>query len=239
MSPRRSRPCAAGRVCAMPTTLSGAEMTTIHRLPAGRETQAPHLVRPVLVIADPVEMTSLDDRRLRASAMNALAHGAEALYGPLANPVATLSALRGAELIASALDRDPDERDRRRPRARLDPLRQRARLRRLRPASRRLPDARPNPGDPSRGDQRDDAAADDGGDALSGPRRDRVPGHRARHDPREDPVTSPVPFGRPAPAPGPGSGPRAPRGGRATRSSPGPISRPRPIHRIGRSCRRS
>ena len=26
-----------GRVCAMPTTLSGAEMTTIHRLPAGRE----------------------------------------------------------------------------------------------------------------------------------------------------------------------------------------------------------
>jgi alcohol dehydrogenase class IV len=101
-----------GRVCAMPTTLSGAEMTTIHRLPAGRETQAPHLVRPVLVIADPVEMTSLDDRRLRASAMNALAHGAEALYGPLANPVATLSALRGAELIASALDRDPDERDR-------------------------------------------------------------------------------------------------------------------------------
>jgi alcohol dehydrogenase class IV len=101
-----------GRVCAMPTTLSGAEMTTIHRLPAGRESEAPHLVRPVLVIADPVEMTGLDERRLRASAMNALAHGAEALYGPLANPVATLSALRGAELIASALDQDPGERDR-------------------------------------------------------------------------------------------------------------------------------
>jgi alcohol dehydrogenase class IV len=101
-----------GRVCAMPTTLSGAEMTTIHRLPAGRESQAPHLVRPVLVIADPIEMTTFDERRLRASAMNALAHGAEALYGPLANPVATLSALRGAELIATALDQDAAERDR-------------------------------------------------------------------------------------------------------------------------------
>ena len=32
-------------------------------------------------------MATLDDRRLRASAMNALAHGAEALYTPLANPV--------------------------------------------------------------------------------------------------------------------------------------------------------
>jgi alcohol dehydrogenase class IV len=101
-----------GRVCAMPTTLSGAEMTTIHRLPAGRESQARHLVRPVYVVADPIEMTTLDEGRLRASAMNALAHGAEALYGPLANPVATLAALRGAELIAVALDQPADRRDR-------------------------------------------------------------------------------------------------------------------------------
>jgi alcohol dehydrogenase class IV len=101
-----------GRVCALPTTLSGAEMTTIHRLPAGREREARHLVRPILVVADPVEMTTLDERRLRASAMNALAHGAEALYGPLANPLATLAALRGLELIAAALDQFPDERDR-------------------------------------------------------------------------------------------------------------------------------
>ena len=86
-----------GRVCAIPTTLSGAEMTTIHRLPAGHENEARHLVRPTLVIADPLEMTTLDEQRLRASAMNALAHGAEALYRPLANPVATLSALRGAQ----------------------------------------------------------------------------------------------------------------------------------------------
>src|SRR5215207_3447476 len=83
-----------GRVCAIPTTLSGAEMTGIHRLPAGREQDAQHRVRPSFVIADPFEMTTLDDRSLRASAMNALAHGAEALSVPLANPVASLAALR-------------------------------------------------------------------------------------------------------------------------------------------------
>lgn len=101
-----------GRVCAIPTTLSGAEMTRIHRFPAGREIYGRHHVRPELVIADPFEMTTLDDRRLRASAMNALAHGAEALYVPLANPVATLATLRGAELIATSLDQAPSDRDR-------------------------------------------------------------------------------------------------------------------------------
>jgi alcohol dehydrogenase class IV len=101
-----------GRVCAMPTTLSGAEMTTIHRLPAGHEGEARHLVRPILVVADSTEMTSLGELRLRASAMNALAHGAEAMYGPLANPVADLSARRGAELIAAALDAPASDRDR-------------------------------------------------------------------------------------------------------------------------------
>jgi alcohol dehydrogenase class IV len=101
-----------GRVCAIPTTLSGAEMTSGHRLPAGREMYARRHVRPSLVIADPFEMTTLDDRRLRASAINALAHGAEALYVPHANPVATLAALRGAELIAAALDQPASGRDR-------------------------------------------------------------------------------------------------------------------------------
>jgi alcohol dehydrogenase class IV len=98
-----------GRVCAIPTTLSGAPMTTIHRLPAGA--QAPHLVRPALVLADPVEMTGQPEHQMRASAMNALAHGADSLYTPLANPVSRLAALRGASLIASALDDQPPERD--------------------------------------------------------------------------------------------------------------------------------
>jgi len=99
-----------GRVAAIPTTLSGAEMTHIHRLPAGHE--APHLVRPAVVISDPVPMTDLDEAPLRATAMNALAHGAEALYGPGANPAATLVSLRGAAMIAEALDQPEDGRDR-------------------------------------------------------------------------------------------------------------------------------
>jgi alcohol dehydrogenase class IV len=99
-------------VVAVPTTMSGAEMTAIHRLPAGSESQVKGMVRPRLVIADPDLMTSQPEAQLRASSMNALAHGADSLYTPLANPVATETALRGAGLIASALDQDPASRDR-------------------------------------------------------------------------------------------------------------------------------
>jgi alcohol dehydrogenase class IV len=100
----------ATRVCAIPTTLSGAPMTTIHRLPDGHD--AARRVRPGLVLADPEAMTSVPERQLRATAMNALAHGAESLYTPLANPVAEMAALRGAGSIASALDQPREERDR-------------------------------------------------------------------------------------------------------------------------------
>jgi len=99
-----------GRVAAIPTTLSGAEMTGIHRLPEGHS--APHLVRPALVIADPEPMTALPEGSLRATAMNALAHGADALFGPVANPFSALAALHGAELMAGALDLPEAERDR-------------------------------------------------------------------------------------------------------------------------------
>jgi maleylacetate reductase len=86
-------------VAAIPTTLSGAELTPFHRTPAGVE--GARMVRPSLVIADPALMTSQPETELAASAMNALAHGMEALYTPLANPVADGAALRGAKLIAS------------------------------------------------------------------------------------------------------------------------------------------
>ena len=99
-----------GRVAAIPTTLSGAPITPFHRLPAGHTAQ--RLVRPELVIADPEAMTSQPEAVMRASAMNALAHGAESLYTPLANPVATVAALRGAGLLANALDQPRDARDR-------------------------------------------------------------------------------------------------------------------------------
>jgi alcohol dehydrogenase class IV len=100
------------RVAAIPTTMSGAEMTGIHRLPAGAEGRASGLIRPALVIADPEAMTSQPEAKLRASSMNALAHGADSLYTPFANPVSRMTALRGAELIATSLDETPADRNR-------------------------------------------------------------------------------------------------------------------------------
>jgi alcohol dehydrogenase class IV len=99
-------------VVAIPTTMSGAEMTAIHRLPAGAEGRVLGMVRPRLVIADPGAMTSQPGPQLRASSMNALAHGADSLYTPFANPVSVMVALRGAGLIAAALDQDPGARER-------------------------------------------------------------------------------------------------------------------------------
>ena len=100
------------RVAAIPTTMSGAEMTGIHRLPAGAEDRAKTLVRPELVIAEPAAMTSAPEPELRASSVNALAHGADSLYTPFSNPVSEMTALRGAELIAASLDEGPTERNR-------------------------------------------------------------------------------------------------------------------------------
>jgi alcohol dehydrogenase class IV len=99
-------------VAAIPTTLSGAEMTGIHRVPAGAEDRVAALVRPDLVIADPGPMTALPEPRLRATAMNALAHGADSLYTRFANPVSRMTALGGAQLIAKSLDRERSTRDR-------------------------------------------------------------------------------------------------------------------------------
>ena len=99
-----------GEVAAIPTTLSGAPMTAIHRLPEGRDAGAG--VRPNLVIAYTDTMTSAPEPQLRATAMNALAHGGDSLFTPLADEISREAGLRGAELIARALDQQPGRRDR-------------------------------------------------------------------------------------------------------------------------------
>jgi alcohol dehydrogenase class IV len=99
-------------VAAIPTTLSGAPMTGFHRLPAGREGEAQGFNRPSLVVAYADAMTSAPEPQLRATAMNALAHGAESLYTPLADPLSRADALGGAALIAKALDQQRSRRDR-------------------------------------------------------------------------------------------------------------------------------
>jgi alcohol dehydrogenase class IV len=93
------------RCAAIPTTLSGAEMTPFHRLPAGVD--GARMVRPALVVADPDLMASAPPTRLAASAMNALAHAMEALYTPLRSPVTDLAALRAAALLAGGITREP------------------------------------------------------------------------------------------------------------------------------------
>jgi alcohol dehydrogenase class IV len=98
------------RCAAIPTTLSGAEMTPFHRLPAGAERA--RMVRPALVIADPELMASAPLMRLAASAMNALGHAMEALYTPLRGPVTDLAALRAARLLADGVTSEPPGRER-------------------------------------------------------------------------------------------------------------------------------
>jgi maleylacetate reductase len=88
-------------LAAIPTTLSGAELTRFHRMPAGVDELK--LVRPSAVIADPELMASQPMPNLAASALNAMAHAVESLYTPLTNPGAELCGLQAIESIAAAL----------------------------------------------------------------------------------------------------------------------------------------
>lgn len=96
------------RCAAIPTTLSGAEMTPFHRMPAGVEEW--RFTRPELVIAIPSLMASQPMPALAASAMNALAHAVEALYTPMTNEIVTEASLRAAGLISGGLEPAEPER---------------------------------------------------------------------------------------------------------------------------------
>jgi len=102
----RERP----RVAAIPTTLSAAEMTAVHRRAAGADPKLPG-ARPAIVVNDPLLSASQPPRELAASAANALGHAAE---GPLtirATPVPALAGREAARLIGAAYS-DPDDPDR-------------------------------------------------------------------------------------------------------------------------------
>ena len=88
----------AVRAMAIPTTLSGAEMTRVHRQAAGAPEGAAN-VRPAVVVNDPALSASQPEPELAASALNALGHAAEGPCTPRANPVSTLAALEAARLI--------------------------------------------------------------------------------------------------------------------------------------------
>jgi alcohol dehydrogenase class IV len=88
------------RVAAIPTTLSGAEMTAIHRHAAGVRPDTPR-VRPALVICDPALAASQPPPEMAQSAANALGHAVEGPLTPLGNPVATSAALEAARLLSA------------------------------------------------------------------------------------------------------------------------------------------
>ncbi len=99
----------AVRAMAIPTTLSGAEMTQGHRHATGVDPSAPK-VRCAVVVNDPALSASQPVPGLAASAGNALGHAAEGPCTPFTNPVARLAALEAARLIVGAFrpGREPD-----------------------------------------------------------------------------------------------------------------------------------
>lgn len=97
-------------VAAVPTTLSAAEMTWVHRHARGIDPQTAR-VRPKLVINDPALSASQPGPQLAASAANALGHAIEGAATAVATPVPTLAARDAARRLAAALPPD-DEPDR-------------------------------------------------------------------------------------------------------------------------------
>jgi alcohol dehydrogenase class IV len=89
------------RVAAVPTTLSAAEMTSIHRRAAGADASLPG-VRPAIVVNDPALSASQPAAALAASAANALGHAAEGPATTRATPIPALAGREAARLIGLA-----------------------------------------------------------------------------------------------------------------------------------------
>jgi alcohol dehydrogenase class IV len=102
--PVGSRP----RVAAVPTTLSAAEMTAIHRRAAGADASLPG-VRPAIVVNDPALSAAPPDAALAASAANALGHAAEGPATTRTSPVPALAGREAARLIGLAYADDDDD----------------------------------------------------------------------------------------------------------------------------------
>jgi maleylacetate reductase len=91
-------------VC-VPTTYSGSEVTPIWGLtgPDGKQTGRDPRALPRVVVYDPALTVGLPAEVTGPSGMNALAHCAEALYAPGANPVTSLLAEEGARALHRGL----------------------------------------------------------------------------------------------------------------------------------------
>jgi maleylacetate reductase len=90
---------------AIPTTLSGSEMTSLYGVKIGNEKRTSNDIaaRPRAVIYDPALTGTLPAHETAATGMNCLAHCVEALYPAQPNPVARLLALEGIRSLATSL----------------------------------------------------------------------------------------------------------------------------------------
>jgi maleylacetate reductase len=92
-------------IIAVPTTYAGSEMTPIYGITEGglKKTGRDARVLPRCVIYDPQLSLGLPFPITVTSAINAIAHAAEGLYAPDANPVVSLMAEEGIRAGAAAL----------------------------------------------------------------------------------------------------------------------------------------
>ncbi|RYY95877.1 MAG: maleylacetate reductase, partial [Comamonadaceae bacterium] len=92
-------------IIAVPTTYAGSEMTPIYGITEGglKKTGRDPRVLPRTVLYDPELTLGLPLRMSVTSGINAIAHAAEALYAPDANPVMNLMAKEGIRAVARAL----------------------------------------------------------------------------------------------------------------------------------------
>ncbi|MGB8415900.1 maleylacetate reductase [Paraburkholderia sp.] len=96
---------------ALPTTLSGSEMTPLFGVLVEGEKRARREPKALAntVIVDPVLAQSLPIRETATTGMNALAHCIEALYVPKSNPLTSQLALTGIDMLYRALKKLADE----------------------------------------------------------------------------------------------------------------------------------
>jgi maleylacetate reductase len=90
---------------AIPTTLSGSEMTALYGMKVGQEkrTWTDAAAKARTVIYDPNLTVSLPKHETATTGMNCLAHCVEALYPAQPNPIARLIALEGIRVLGASL----------------------------------------------------------------------------------------------------------------------------------------
>jgi alcohol dehydrogenase class IV len=96
-------------VVAVPTTLSGAEVTASAGISTGSEKRLIRVeqISPRIVCADPGNLLPTPQKLLASTGFCALAHGIETVYSVRRNPVATALALRSAALLGAGLGELP------------------------------------------------------------------------------------------------------------------------------------